>query len=63
MCYGIMCLGLEKRDDMCMPLMFSSEVEEQPPNLHYLQVATDIFRQWKQSVLPGLTDQTFLACI
>ena len=58
-----MCLGFEKRDGMCMPLMFSSEVEEQPPNLRYLEAATDIFRQRKQSGLAGLTDQTFLACI
>ena len=58
-----MCLGFEKRDGMCMPLMFSSEVEEQPPNLRYLEAARDIFRQWKQSGLAGLTDQTFLACI
>ena len=40
-----MYLGLKKRDGMCMPLMFSSEVEEQPPNLRYLEAATDIFRQ------------------
>ena len=48
---------------MCMPLMLSSEVEEQSSNLHYLEAATDMFRQWKQSDLAGLSDQPFLACI
>ena len=58
-----MCLDVEKRDDMCMPLIFSSKVQEKPPNLRHLKAAPDICRQWKQSGLAGHTDQTFLACI
>ena len=50
--------GFHKRDPMCDPVRSLSD-----PHIVYLKRVTEMFEAWKKSKRPGLTAETFLACI
>ena len=50
--------GFHKRDPMCEPFRNLSD-----SHVLYLRRVTNLFEDWKKSRRPGLTDETFLACI